>query len=141
MGESTKVCMDAGLQPVVELGDLQQLEAHRRAAAVAGKQGGRGRQPTPGAGPGQRHPLRVDAQRVRLGVQVRQRGVAVVQAGRVGVLGRQAVVDRHHDGAGVDGHHGRAGVLGLDAADHEAATVDHHDAGPPASAAAAPFGR
>ena len=121
----------AGLQPIVELGDLQELEADRWAASVAGQQGRRRREPTPGARPGQRHPIGVDAQRVGLGVQVRQRGVTVVQAGRIGVLGRQAVVDRHHHGAGGHGHLRRAGMLGLDAADHEATAVDHHDAGHP----------
>ena len=114
---------------------MQHLEADRRAAQVAGQQRGRRRQPPPGAGPAQGHPLGVDAERAGLGVQERQRGVAVVQAGRVRVLGGQPVLDRHHDRAGVDGHERRAGVLGLDAADDEAAAVDHARCPAPATAA------
>ena len=60
---------------------MQHLEANRRAAAVTGEQRGGRRQPTAGARPDQGHPLGVDAERSRLGVQTyRQRGVAVVHA-------------------------------------------------------------
>ena len=97
-------------------------------AEVAGQQCGGRRQPAARARPHERHPVRVHAERVRLGVQVGQRGVAVVQAGRVGVLGSQPVLDRDDDRPGVDRGHGGTAVLGLDAADHEPAAVDHDDA-------------
>ena len=71
-----------GLQPIVELGDLQELEAHGWAAPVAGQQGRRRREPTPGARPGQRHPIGVDAQASASACRYAQRGVTVVQAGR-----------------------------------------------------------
>ena len=66
-----------------------------------------------------------------------QRGIAVVQGGRKGVFGGQAVLHRHHHRPGVDGHHGRAHVLGCDAADDEAAAVDGDD---PRHQASARFG-
>ena len=53
-----------------------------------------------------------------------QGAVTIVQPGGERVLGGEAVLDRDHDRTGPDGRRGGAGVLGLDAADDEAPTVD-----------------
>ncbi len=119
---------------------MEDLEAQRWPAAIAGQQRGGGRQPSPGTGADHGDAGRVDTERGRLVVQGAQRGVAVVQPGRVGMLGGEAVVDRDDHRAGVDGHHGRPDVLRLDAAHDEPAAVDQQDARPGCGAGPAALG-
>ncbi len=90
-----------GLQPVVELGDLEQLEAQGRAAAVARQQRGGGRQATAGGAPAHPDASGVDTELGGVGCEPHQPGVAVVQTGGVRVLGGQAVLDRHDHGVDV----------------------------------------
>ena len=66
-------------EAVVELGDLQHLEAEGGTAEVTGQQGHGGRQATPRTRSHDGHPVAVDAQRAGFGMQPGQRGVAVVQ--------------------------------------------------------------
>ena len=75
------------LEPVVELGDLEQLEAEGGAAEVAGEQGYRGGQATTRARPHDGHPVTIDAERPGLVVQPGERGVAVVQGRGYGCSG------------------------------------------------------
>jgi hypothetical protein len=67
---------------------------------------------------------RVDAQLGRVLGQVGQRGVAVLQPGREGVLGSEPVLDRYDDRLRGGGELPGPGVLAVDAADDEAAAVD-----------------
>ena len=87
------------VEPVVELGDPEVLEAQARAAPVAGEQRQPGREPAAGAPAVDRDPGGVDAELVGVVVQPHQRGVAVLDPGRERVLGRQPVLDRDHDHA------------------------------------------
>ena len=112
------------LEPVVELGDAEELEAQRRAAAVAGQQREAGGESAAGALAVDADPLGVDAQLAGRGVQPPQRGVAVLDPGRERVLGGEPVLDRHHHDAEVAGEGDRAGVLHRHRPDDEAAAVD-----------------
>ena len=117
------------LQSVVELGDVQHLEAERRAAEITGQQGRRRGQPASGTGAEQRQAGRIDPELVGRPGEEHQRAVAVVQAGRERVLGSQPVLDRDHHRSRLDRRGGRARMLGLDAADDEPAPVDHQHTG------------
>src|SRR3546814_2874391 len=56
-----------------------------------------------------------------------QRGEAVVERGGRLVLGGEAVVDRHHDGARAVGEGPAGGIGGGDVADHPATAVEPHE--------------
>ena len=109
---------------MVELGDAEELEAHRRTAAIASEQHGCRSEPAAGALPADRDAIRVDAELARVVMHPPQRGIAIFDPGREGVLGRQPVLDRddHRAELARDLHRDR--VLHVDAADHEAAAVD-----------------
>jgi hypothetical protein len=116
-------------QPVVELRVHQRLEAQARPAQLAGQQCQR--RSKPAAGALARHPdqLGVDAELRGVVGDPPQRGVAVLERGRVGVLGRQPVVDREHDAPHPvrDAQGGR--VDAVEVAEHVAAPVQVEDGG------------
>ena len=58
-------------------------------------------------------------------------GPSVFDGGGVGVLGRQPVVDGHHDRVGADGMLAAGAVVRVEVAHHEAAAVEKHHHGRP----------
>ena len=83
--------------------------------------------PPPALAPGDRDASRVDPEVDGVLRGPRERGVAVVERGRVGVLGREPVLDRHDGGVERVAPPGQARVLTQTAAEHVPAAVDPHD--------------
>jgi hypothetical protein len=69
----------------------------------------------------------VDAHAGGVGVHPRPRGQHVVEGRRERRLGRQPVVDRHDPHLGLLGELAADGVMAVEAAVHEAATMDVHE--------------
>jgi hypothetical protein len=65
----------------------------------------------------------VDSERGRRRCRPRERGERVVERSRVGVLGREAIVDGHDDAPGIVGETDATEILGVEVAGHEAASV------------------
>jgi hypothetical protein len=82
-------------------------------ALVVRALGHRGRQATPGAGSGDRDPVRVDAELVGGVPHPVQRRHAVVQGGRIPMFGRQSVIGGDHHGVELACHLPAADGLGL----------------------------
>ena len=108
IGVSVKVCARPGHEPVVGDRNLQRLEADRRSAAVAGHQRDGRRERTAGtpAHDGDPRPIHPELGRVR--VDPEQPGVAVLDAGRERMLGRQPVIHGDDDSAGFRGDAARS---------------------------------
>ncbi len=87
----------------------------------------RGRKVPAGALPGHGHGGHVPAEGADVGQRPPGHRFAVVQSGRIGILRREAVADRHHDGARRVRELTRDTVHDPDAADDEAPTVEVRD--------------
>ncbi|GGZ09566.1 hypothetical protein GCM10010300_62080 [Streptomyces olivaceoviridis] len=84
------------LQAVVQDRDTEVLHAQGGPTVVTGVQRDACREPSAGALPGHPDPLRIHTQLVRVLRQPDQCGIAVLQGGRERMLGREAVLHRHH---------------------------------------------
>jgi hypothetical protein len=112
------------LAAVVEHRVDRHQKGERGAAAVPGEEGHAGGETTTGAPAVDGDAVRVDTGAPGLSGEPGQSGVAVLDRGGVGMLRRQAVVDRDGHTADGGGEGGGDDVLGLDAADDHPAPVD-----------------
>ena len=106
----------------------EQLEDQRRPAVVARHLRHHRRDVAARRVAGDRDPGRIAAQFGGVFADPPQCGPCVVEALRVGVLGGQSVVHRHHDGFSPDGVGAGHSVVGVEIADRPAAAMveDHH---------------
>src|SRR6476619_1292458 len=112
-----------GLEPVIQLGDTEELKTNRRAAAVACEQREARREATSSALAPDTDAVVVDAEFGCIGVQPREGGVAVLDSGRERVLGRQSIFHRGDDDSDPARQRHSEPVLHLDGAGHEATAV------------------
>ena len=119
-----ELCHRRRLKPMVELRDLQQLEAQLWPTAVAGHQRGAGSQSTTSALTGNRNALGVNAQLRNILGQPQQRRIAIVDSRGEGIFGSQPVLHRHHHRRELSGHTITPRVHHLDRPEHEPSTVD-----------------
>ena len=115
---------------IVEHGTVEQLEGDRQLAAIAGQHCERGGETATGAEPGDADAGGVDPEVAGVLVQPPQRGVAVLERGGVGVLGRQPVVDRYHDAPELEDPRAEVTVVHRVVAEHVATAVDPQHGGP-----------
>ena len=92
---------------VVQHREHQVLEGHGMLAAMLGEQHQRRGEAAAGALAGHHDAAGIDAERVGLGVQPGEAGVAVLHRSRMRRLRRQAIVHRDHHGAELQPHTGR----------------------------------
>ena len=117
------------LLAVVEHGAVEQHEGERDFAAIAGQQGQRGSEPSPGTEPVDPDAILVDAELGRVVVGPAQRCVAVLERPRVGRLGGQAVLDGDADDAEAGAPPVEQRAVHVVGADDVAASVDGDDGG------------
>ena len=86
-------------------------------------------EPAAGTGADQGNPGAVHTEGGGVVVEEPERGKAVVDGRGIGGFGSQPVLDRHDQRTDVRRQHGGTEVLGVDIAHHEAAAMDHEDAG------------
>ena len=102
----------------------QHLVAQRRRTAIARHQRDGGGEIAARAVSRDRDARAVDADFAAVFGNPTRCGVAILGGGGVGVLGRQPVVDRHHDGVRAVCQRAAEVVVGLEVADHPAAAVE-----------------
>ena len=105
----------------------QDLAAQRRCELALGFVQGDGCEPATGAVADDRQPPRIEAERTRFMRQPRKRGDAVLNRGREGVLGREAIVEREDGRAGVVAKRAAEYVMRVDVAEDTAAAMDEKD--------------
>ena len=115
--------------PVVEHWRHEHLERDRGGAAVPRHQCHRGGEPGTGARAADTDARAIDGDRVGAG-EPGQRGEGVVHRRGKGVLGREPVVDRHHDAPGAVRERQASAVLAVEVTGDEAATVEVHESRP-----------
>ena len=111
-----------GVVAVVQHGVGERLVGERRAPTIPGHQCDAGRQPAAGALAAHRDARRIDVQVPGPTAAPQKSGVAVLHGGRIGILRRQPVRDRHHHAPDVERVTLRGRPRTVDAAgDHPAA--------------------
>ena len=122
--ETVELVAGGGLVAVVEHGVDEHLGGQGRAVLVAGPQRHPGGQAAARAGPGDRQPGRVIAELGGLGRGPEQAGVAVVERGRVRMLGGHPVLHADHHGVQVGDPVQRLRDAGPPVREDHAAAVD-----------------
>ena len=108
---------------------MQELEHGAWHGAVTAHQGEDGGEVSARAVTADREASRVDAEPFGVPGEEAQRGGAILDGGGKRVLGSQAVVDREHAAAGGGGDAATNAVVGVEVAEHPAATVQEQEAG------------
>ena len=111
----------------VEAGIDQHLGAQRRASVVAGAQSHRGRQVGARAVAGDRDPGRIAPELPARGGEPARHGPAVLEAGGIRVLRRQAVVHRHDDRVGGPRQAAAHRVVRVEVPEHPSAAVEERN--------------
>ncbi len=105
----------------------QHLPGNHRAASVAGHQRQRGGKATAGALAHDHDALDIDAERLGMGDEPREPGIAILDGPGKWGLGRQSIVHRRDQCVVTVGHDARCKVAHLRVADDEAPAVDMID--------------